>query len=140
MWPALPKRLTVQYFEILRNDRFKYFVCWNLPMVEATSTKFSCFTLVSYLQERPLYKNQAAKSLAILDRFLLGVDCIRQIPTWVPIRQARWWFEFFTRKVKGCIRPLYGPFRSLYWLIWRKIYSRHINTAEPSSHSQPSPD
>ena len=34
---------------------------------------FTKFTLVSYLQEYPLYKNQAAKFLAILDSFLLGV-------------------------------------------------------------------
>ena len=31
----------------------------------------------------PLYKNQAAKFPAILNSFLLGVDCIRQVPTWV---------------------------------------------------------
>jgi len=46
------------YFETLRNNSFKYLVCWNPPMVEATSTEF---LLVSYLQKRSLYKNQAVK-------------------------------------------------------------------------------
>jgi len=50
---------------------------------------YTHFTLVSYLQEHPLYKNQAAKLPAILDRFLLGVDCIRQVPAWVGGRDQR---------------------------------------------------
>ena len=35
-----------------------------------------------------LYKNQAAKFPAILDSFLLVVDCIRQIPIWVWVAGA----------------------------------------------------
>ena len=64
------------YFEILRNDG--YLVRRNLPTVEAIRKyqTFTHFTLVSYLQEHPLYKNQAANFPTILDSFLLGVDCI----------------------------------------------------------------
>jgi len=48
-------------------------------MVKATHAKFSH---IPYLQYHPLYKNLAAKFTTILDSFLLGVDCIRQLLTW----------------------------------------------------------
>ena len=80
MWPALPTGL-IAYFKTLRNSCV---VCWNSSMVEATSTKFSdVFTLVPYLQEYLLSTNKAAKFSSILDSFLLGDDCIRQVPKWV---------------------------------------------------------
>jgi len=34
---------------------------------------FTCFTLIFYLQDHPLYKSVAAKFPAILDSFLLVV-------------------------------------------------------------------
>ena len=52
---------------------------WNLPIVEATGTvpNFHTFYTTFYLQEHPLHKNQAAMFSAILDSFLLSVDCIQ---------------------------------------------------------------
>ena len=71
------------YFQTSRNDSFKYLV---LKLANGWSYKyqiFTCITLVSYLQEHPLYKNQAAKFPIILDSFSLSVDRIRWAPTWV---------------------------------------------------------
>jgi len=36
-------------------------------------------------------------------------------------RWTIWWFYFLKRKVWGCIRPSYGPFRPLNWLKLREI-------------------
>ena len=36
----MPPTGLVAYFETSRNDSFKYLVCRNSPMVEATNTKF----------------------------------------------------------------------------------------------------
>jgi len=35
-------------------------------------------------------------------------------------------FKFLNREVKGCIRPSYGPRKSLNWEKCREIYSRHL--------------
>jgi len=51
-------------------------------MAEVTPTN-SHFTRIPYLQDHPLYKNVAAKFPTILDNFLLSVDCIRRVLTWV---------------------------------------------------------
>jgi len=70
------------YFEAWKNDSFKYLV---LELTNGWIYKyqiFTRFTLVSYLQEHPLYKNQAAKFPIIFDSFLLGVNCIRRVSTW----------------------------------------------------------
>ena len=43
-------------------------------------------------------------------------------------------------KVQGCIRPSYGPHKSLNWLKWREIYSRDIYSTPQSiaaTHSHP---
>jgi len=56
---------------------------------------FTHFTHIHYLQNHLLYKQWTAKFPAILDSFLLGVDCIRQAPILVggmDQRQARQWF------------------------------------------------
>ena len=67
----------IAYLKALRSDGFYYSVCWNLPMIEKLSLpNFICFILVSYLQDQPLHKNQAAKFPTILDNFLLSVDCM----------------------------------------------------------------
>ena len=55
----------------LRNGSFKDSVNCTSPMVETTATyqNFTRFTLIPYLLDYPLYKNQAAKFPAILDCF-----------------------------------------------------------------------
>ena len=62
--------------------------------VAPTYQIFTHFTLFPYLQDHLLYKNQAAKFPAILDSFLFGVDCIRQVPTWVSRGRQDGGFKF----------------------------------------------
>jgi len=52
----------------------------NIQCVETHQWLKLIFTLFSYFQKHPLYKNQAAKFPTIL----LGIECIREVSTWEP--------------------------------------------------------
>jgi len=63
----------ITYFEALGNDggfKIKYIVAIH----QWSTAKHTKFSLIPYLQDNPLYKNQAAKIPAILDSFYLELD------------------------------------------------------------------
>ena len=56
----------------------------NIECTETRKWLKQIFThFLHYLQDHPLYKNLTAKLPTILDSFLLNIDCIRQVSTWV---------------------------------------------------------
>ena len=52
---------------------------------------FTCFTLVSYLQEHPLYKNKAAKFPTIVDSFYLVLTILGEFQHGGVVVVGKWW-------------------------------------------------
>ena len=102
-------------------------MCQNSPIVKATSTKFSH---VLFLTFKSIHFRRLAPVISV--SFVLGVYCIRRIPTWgVVVGGQRWARQ---RKAQGYIKPSCGAFRSLNWLKFTAdIFIQYYRAVQPLS-------